>query len=354
MKKFVVMVSLLLGVGLLGFYGLELFNGTSYKEENGTNTNAASNQLDEFYQELKEYYPDLYEKVPSEESQTYIVPGLVQTNTIQAKGEDKGTVDQAEDMTPQGLSFVEDYVLISAYSNSYSHDSVLWILDRETGDYIKTIVLPTTSHVGGLAYDSQHKRLWITTTDEDKNSQISSLELSTIKKEDFSQSKKAVSFSQQYKLAKIEKASFMTYLDGHLFIGYFDKNDKGYMTLFSLDENGLLYQKSPNSDSYSPMKVIEIPQQIQGVAIVGKEIILSQSYGDKDSKLLFFAFPGIEKLEDLDQSTNLLKEVTAPPYMQQLISENHYLYLLFESSSIKYRLNPTVTSMDRVIKIKLD
>ena len=353
MKKFFLYGTVLVGLGSLFFYGGKLFNGTKYQEADGTNTNAASKKTNEFFEELKEYYPDLY-KMISDDKETFTIPGLVQANTTKAKGEEKGESDQTEDMTPQGLNFVENYVVISAYSKSLSHHSVLWILDRQTGDYLKTIVLPTTSHVGGLAYDHQQKRLWVTTTDGDSASQISALELETIEKEDFSVTEKEVNFDHQFHLDEIEKSSYMSYHDGHLLVGYFDKEEKGHLGVFKLDKKGLPMQESDSDDGYKPQKVIDTPEQIQGVAIMGHQIVFSQSYGNKDSKLLFFEYPGLEQLSNLEEGEHLQKELIAPPYLQQIVGDQQSLYLLFESSAFKYRINPTVTSMDRIIKIQLD
>lgn len=353
MKKLFTALVAVLGIGFLLFYGFKLFNGTDYQEEGGTNTNAASKEQDEFFDELKEYYPDLFQVI-AKNHETYVVPGLVQTESVQAKGEDKGDADQTEDMTPQGLSFAENFVIISAYSASHSHNSVLWVLNRETGEYLKTIVLPTTSHVGGIAYDTEHERLWITTTDKDSSSQISALEWETLKNEDFSQSQKAVEFDEQYDLGAIEKSSYMSYYDNHLLVGYFDKDEKGHLGIFDLDQQGLIAQEKEDGDTFEPKQVVDTLQKIQGVAIRDKEIIFSQSYGKDDSKLLFFAFDSLENLKDLDQDKDVKKEITAPPFMQQIVAEDDGVYLLFESSAFKYRLNPTVQSVDRVLKITVD
>ena len=115
MKKKIVYALGLLALGLLAFYGMKLYNGTHYREEDGTNTNAASKPLDEFFAEIEEYYPDLYEKL-SDDKETFTIPGLVQTKTIIAEGEEEGESEQTEDMTPQGLALVENYLIISAYS----------------------------------------------------------------------------------------------------------------------------------------------------------------------------------------------------------------------------------------------
>ena len=352
MKKILLYGAGVLALGLLAFYGLKLYNGTNYQEEDGTNTNAASKSLDEFFAEIEEYYPDLYEKI-SDDKETFTIPGLVQTKTIIAEGEEEGESEQTEDMTPQGLALVENYLIISAYSKSQAHHSVLWIVDRQNGDYLKTIVLPTTSHVGGIAYDDNEQRLWMTTTDENSASQISALDLDTLKQEDFSHPNQEVAFDHQYYLAEIEKSSYMTYADGHLLVGYFDKEEQGHMGIFALDENGFPIQKSDSQDSYLPQQVVDTPEQVQGVGITDRQVIFSQSYGNKDSKVLYFENPGLDQLPHFEEDQQVQQELVVPPYLQQIVAEDQSLYLLFESSAFKYRLNPTVTSIDRVIKIQL-
>jgi hypothetical protein len=353
MKKILLYGAGVLALGLLAFYGWKLYNGTHYQEEDGTNTNAASKSLDEFFEEIEEYYPELYEKL-SDGKETFTIPGLVQTKTIIAEGKEEGTSDQTEDMTPQGLALVENYLIISAYSKSQSHHSVLWFVDRHSGDYLKTIVLPTISHVGGIAYDNKEKRLWITTTDENSASQISALDLDTLKQEDFGQSDQEVAFDHQYYLAEIEKSSYMTYADGHLLVGYFDKEEQGHLGIFTLDEYGFPIQKSDAEDSYLPQQVVDTPEQVQGVAITDQQVIFSQSYGNKDSKVLYFENPGLDQLPHFEEDQQVQQELVVPPYLQQIVAEDQSLYLLFESSAFKYRLNPTVTSIDRVIKIQLE
>ena len=46
--------------------------------------------------------------------------------------------------------------------------------------------------------------------------------------------------------------------------------------------------------------------------------------------------------------------MTLPPYLEQIIGRNESAYLLFESASHKYRNNPDIIHMDRVIKIKIE
>src|SRR5574344_2099798 len=98
MKKIIWWIIALLCTGSILYYGYSLYTGTKYKEETGTNTNSASKDLKEFYNELEEYYPEFYKNIATSIRATYVIPGLVQAETIQSTGEEEGDSDQTEDM----------------------------------------------------------------------------------------------------------------------------------------------------------------------------------------------------------------------------------------------------------------
>ena len=89
---------------------------------------------------------------------TYVIPGLKNTRTLLT--EKGATQAMCTSMTPQGLAVTEDYVLVSAYCSTYKHNSVIYVIDKETHNFIKEVVLPGQPHAGGLAYDPDHKILW--------------------------------------------------------------------------------------------------------------------------------------------------------------------------------------------------
>ena len=61
---------------------------------------------------------------------------------------------------PAGLAVTDEYVLISAYCHTAKHNSVIYVINKETHRFIKEVVLPGLPHVGGLAYDPDHDMLW--------------------------------------------------------------------------------------------------------------------------------------------------------------------------------------------------
>ena len=89
---------------------------------------------------------------------TYIIPGLKYTRTfLNAQGSKQAVCTS---MTPQGLAVTDEYVLVSAYCHTEKHNSVIYVINKETHRFIKEVVLPGLPHVGGLAYDPEHDMLW--------------------------------------------------------------------------------------------------------------------------------------------------------------------------------------------------
>ncbi len=46
------------------------------------------------------------------------------------------------------------------YCHAKKHNSVIYMINKESHRFIKEIILPGQPHVGGLAYDSEHQILW--------------------------------------------------------------------------------------------------------------------------------------------------------------------------------------------------
>ena len=71
---------------------------------------------------------------------TYIIPGLKYTRTfLNAQGTKQAVCTS---MTPQGLAVTDEYVLVSAYCHTAKHNSVIYVINKETHRFIKEVVLP--------------------------------------------------------------------------------------------------------------------------------------------------------------------------------------------------------------------
>ena len=64
-------------------------------------------------------------------------------------------------MVPQGMCIAEQYTLITAYDSDEAAKSVIYVLDFNK-NLVKTLILPDSYHVGGIAYDTANKLILIT------------------------------------------------------------------------------------------------------------------------------------------------------------------------------------------------
>lgn len=309
-----------------------------------------------FQRRFTEKYPDLAPAllIKSPLNQ-YLIPDLEKTETIHTK---TGKVEIGKEMVPQGLAITEDWLILSAYSEGKKYHSVLYILDKQTGNHLKTIVLPDTPHLGGLAYDPVAQNLWLTTETAEDTAQLSALSIKKIAEDDFSKTKKTISYLDEIPLFDLEKASFITYDQSNLVVGHFTKKHDGTLVSYPLDNKGFPIQskKSPTQKvrGTDPEKeVVEITKELQGVTFYQDQILFSQSYGDKPSKLLFTPNELAKDPFDFDEE-DYTKKITFPPYMEQIVAHDKKLYVLFESNAAPYRSKKQAFPIDRVLVFDLE
>ena len=102
--------------------------------------------------------------------------GLVFMTTLNSSGSkgvinekvpfDKNMIQQELDVDSdsyviQGICVVDNYIFVSAYNDSISKPSKVYLYDLDM-NYIKDVNLNNNSHVGGIAYDSLNQIVWIT------------------------------------------------------------------------------------------------------------------------------------------------------------------------------------------------
>lgn len=328
-----------------------------------TNTNAVNYTMADFLFSL-EYYNDIYTSVrkngPSDYG-TYVIPGLKATKTTTASGK----MAMCTSMTPQGLAVTDKYLIISAYCYTHSHNSVLYLLDKETHKFLKEIVLWDQSHVGGLAYDSEHHILWIS---GQKNgvAYANSYTIDQLELYDLNRNKKPLPFHSQDPLYTLTRNSFMTYHDGDLYAGYFSLDGDSVIEQYPIMSNGKLLLASNRKISNSrnldilaqyalPTSIADISRQVQGIAFAGDYIFLSQSYGLGESKLRIYHNtlddPDTKKYDFRDE--NAIRTITLPSKLEQIYVSDTKVYMLFEGGAYSYRWEP-IFNVDRVISIDLE
>ncbi len=274
----------------------------------------------------------------------------------------------AEKMVPQGMDIWKErgWLMISGYFDdaSTSDCSVLVAVDMKTGAYVGEYYLtnadgtPHTSHAGGVAITD--KDIYIASS-----STLYRIPLAAV-----------LEAGQCGKLQIVDsfavpvRASFCNYSEGYLWVGDFQygtsyptqryqymKNRDGLMYCawtvgYELDpstENGIKASAMVDGKYATPDIILSMTERIQGFAVVGDKIALSQSYGrtNKSTIMLYdspigtaahssYKLNGVEvPVYFLDSKQNQ-KLVTALPMSEGLAAMDGKLYILFESGANKY------------------
>lgn len=359
-KKFISFA--LIGIVITGAVTLALLtkNGkierVAFAEE--TNTEASLGSLDELMEGLSDY-PELYRAAFEEdgidpEDNIFIIPGMDATLTLHHEHEEE---EICTTMTPQGLTVSKDYLFISAYCQTKEHNSVIYVLDKKSGSFIKEIVLDGIPHAGGLAYDTNHDLLWVTSEKGDI-AQVVTLALKDIEAYDFTDSAEPIVYTDSIELPDIKRASTITVHGDDLYVAYFNDDGASVMHRYLIStketEDGKevhALDTGKSTEEAYPDDVDKIGKEIQGLAFYHEKLMLSRSAGrKKDSTLLSF-----DRLEENENFTdkNASTEITMPSYLEQIAVDGKQLYILFESGAYPYRDHGD-PSIDRVLRVEID
>lgn len=306
------------------------------------------------------YYPFLQKSLKSyrdeKDNGTYVIPGLKVTRTMRA-----GTDDVCTNMVPQSVCVVKDYLLIGAYCHTKTHYSVIYVLDKRSHEYLKTIVLPGRHHVGGIAYDRVHEMIWISCYD--KRAQANTITLQQLEGYNYSLSKRPIAFYEVTDLYTIPKDSFLACYNGYLYVGYFQIHNDSILQKFEIGRDGKLVKQSsaPYQQTYDgmmpteiavPVNVATISSKVQGLAFSQYRMYITESYGVMQSKLVMFP---IKEDEDPDQNytnQNAISILNMPQKLEQITVDGEDMYSIYESASYSYRYY-SFPSIDRVIKMRV-
>lgn len=352
----------LIGIVIAGIITLSLLtkNGKierlAFAEE--TNTEASIGSWEELKQGLSAY-PELYQAAFEEDGvesgeNIFIIPGMDATLTLHHEHEE---ADICTTMTPQGLAVNKDYLFISAYCQTKEHNSVIYVLDKKSGSFIKEIVLDGIPHAGGIAYDNNHELLWVSSEKGD-TAQVVTLALTDIVAYDFTDSAEPIVYTDSIELPDIKRASTITVHGDDLYVAYF--NDDGvsvmhrYLISTKETEDGKevhALDTGKSTEEAYPDDVDKIGKEIQGLAFYQEKLMLSRSAGRKKASTLL-SFDRLEENENFTDK-NASTEITMPSYLEQIAVDGKQLFILFESGAYPYRDhgNP---SIDRVLRVEID
>lgn len=243
------------------------------------------------------------------------------------------------DLIPQGICYVLPYIIITCYSINERKSRVLFFDENST--LYKSIELENRSHVGGICYDKIHEVLFIC----DSKGRISSYKYQEFIKGNLS-SKESFKVADNTLggglLVEKEKyvCSYLTYFEGKIYVGSFNKNRNGLVKIFDIKRNSA-------GISLEYVDEFIVPSKIQGLAFYryNQEVylFLSRSYTRvKDSSILIYKY-----LKDVKDYTNSSFILTLPPMLEQITLNNkNNILLLFESFAKKYSYNAKVVIDD--------
>ena len=271
-----------------------------------------------------------------------VIPGAVRTNVL-------GTIGTS--FAPQGMCFAGDYIIISAYDRNSSLNTVLYVIDKSTKAYLKTIVLSNGPHAGGLAYDGSN--VWIC-----NGTSVSAIKLSSIKTA-VSKSSDSVSLSYAVTRAAGITASFMTYYNNKLWIGTFNETSTDYMYAYTIGgKTGDSPTITQVSSSASAGYRIQVPDRTQGVCFTSEGyLIVSRSYRASVDATDHIAQVRVYNMKNWTSVTSTgtiekgdaVKVIAMAPMGEQINVNGSYVYLLFESCAYPSCAYP----LDRAIAFPL-
>lgn len=363
------LVIFLIVVGIIGagsYYGynwwqnqkMEAARPSLVKAKDGTNTNASWYKYNEFQKRLRQNYPFInkvsnYVPPRTWDGKDAVIPGLVSTKSYDFT---KKKFNTSHAMTPQGITVAGKYLLITAYDGEHKHASVIYVLNKKTNKYIKTVQVKGKPHLGGIAYDPIAKNIWITGS-MGGSSALMSFSMKTLQKYN-DKTQMPIEYNNQISIPTIERASAVAYYDNQLFVGFFNMYGRGRVASYAISRSGKHKGTITNNEikavtgnvSWSdPAGEASMDKQIQGIAIYDDKIFLSQSYGSGDSKLYIFPSTALNALDE----KNAEKVIDMPPYLEQITAYKGQLLCLFESGS-KIYAKPNIVIMDRVLSLNIN
>lgn len=282
-------------------------------------------------------------------SRSIIIPGLIQTVSVDGGG----IFCIGKSFVPQGMCVAQKYILISAYDKEYKRNSVIYVIDKKSGEYVTTIITPGTAHAGGMAYDDVNKFIWISNGRGVAGFPYEALSTCVNNKNEYT----AFKLTRYFKtFDTLTQASYCSFYNGILWVGSFSSRRKG---------EAYGYHYSLNDVKPTPVYYMKVPRFIQGMAFykVGEKLhlSLSASYGIQNSKLITYATELPKWNRELTAIT-LPKPVnkrTFPSKSEAIAIADNTLLVLYESAAYCYRegipLNKYLSvHVDRILGYDID
>ena len=281
-----------------------------------------------------------------------IIPGLKATRTLNLTS---GEIEMCTTMTPQGVTIAGNYLITSAYDHDQQHNSVLYVQDLTTHKLLTTVVLKGHPHVGGITYDPISKQVWVCGR-RDGYAEVFSISLNKLVRYNLDTTQAPINYTQRVLLGTISRASFITYHDRSLYVGFFNPRRGGNVQRYQLSKSGRIENNTFTYHLKNQLNVFvsavfrqDILTQIQGMAFYDGYAILSQSYGPGNSKLYIFKE---DKTQKTFRKSEAVAVFTMPSHLEQISAHDGRLYTIYESSAYAYRKS-SHNHIDRIVSLDL-
>ncbi|MCF0106595.1 MAG: hypothetical protein HUJ53_07520, partial [Holdemanella sp.] len=228
-NKKIILIVLVLVLVVGAFFGYRYISSKKEPKTDLTETNTDAVLTDDEVNDSLSQYPALadldLDKVTEENS--FPIPGLKATKTLTKN--DAHAFSMCTTMTPQGLCRTDSYIFITAYCHTHKHNSVIYMMDANTHEFIKEIILPDKPHAGNLCYDPVNNNIWVACVGKafftgKSTAYLNCLNLNTIETYDFNTSKEPITFDRSYEIYGYKNASFISYYDRNIFVGNYRNN----------------------------------------------------------------------------------------------------------------------------------
>lgn len=263
---------------------------------------------------------------------SFPLPGLITTNVAGFS---------SSRMCPQGITFAEDYILLTAYDMAGEENSVIYVVHKETKELLTTLVLSSKHHVGGISFDGVN--IWIS-----NGTRVSSILFSDVQE--------AAEMGEEYSLIQYDttssalgiSASYMTYYDGKLWVGSYNELQSTWMFSYIIEDKD-------DKPTLVKEDTIIMPTRVQGVAFTNKGVLIMSR-----SCQLYLGLRGYMRQIDVYKPAFNIKSdgiiplgesvntVAMPSMGEGIAIDGSYLYVSFESAVF----DTASYQMDRVCAFK--
>lgn len=237
-----------------------------------------------------------------------------------------------DNMVPQGITFIDDYIATTSYSSDKKANSCVYILDNE-GQIINTCDIGNKAHVGGIAYDEANSLVWITGINGCVNAYSKN---SILYRNSASPIYSNINVGKgliNYKNPLYNSVSFLTVYNNELYVGNFSLSNNAYIKKYEISINSRTKELTLGYRGS-----IKIPSKVQGVTFYEQNdntyMLFSRSYGNGvDSLLQIYEYK--EEIEDYNCIDDYVC-IEMPAMLEQITVKGDKLYSIYESAADKY------------------